>query len=318
MRQSLRHDSQQQVLTDLATPETVPRLEITLGDLISVLGRWKWRVAALAAASVVSAALLAWLTPPTYVSEILIAPVASGSTGGQFGNLSSVLGEIGGLASLAGVAGTANQKANESIAVLKSQTLTERYIEQNNLLPILYHKNWDPNRRAWRITNPKRIPTPWKATQYFDHKIRLVVIDPKTGLVTLTIKWTDARTAAAWANGLVRMANDYLRKDAIDETQRNIAYLSSQAAATNLVPVKQAIYSLLETQINKEMIAKGTEEYAFKVLDPAIPPERKSSPQPLLWIVIALAASQVLAVLAAYVRLAWIRAQPPRTASARA
>lgn len=313
MSQSLLDDSPQQAPSDRSLPDSMLRLEITPGDLLSTISRWKWRLAALAAIFVAAAALLAWVTPPTYVSEILVAPVASGGTGSQFGNLSSVLGKIGGLASLAGVAGTANQKANESIAVLKSQALTERYIQQNNLLPTLYPKKWNSNRHTWRVDNPSARPTLWKATQYFDSKIRLIVTDPKTGLVTLTIKWTNAATSATWANGLVRMANDYLRRKAIKEAQRNIAYLNSQAANTTLVPVRQAIYSLLESQINKEMIARGTDEYAFKILDPAIPPEVKSSPKPLLWMAFALAASQALGILAAYLRLAWARAQSQQT-----
>jgi len=51
------------------------------------------------------------------------------------------------------------------------------------------------------------------------------VTDPKTGLVTLSITWNDPNIAAKWANGLVRMANDYLRDQAIEESERNIAYL---------------------------------------------------------------------------------------------
>jgi uncharacterized protein involved in exopolysaccharide biosynthesis len=312
--QSLRYSPQQ---APLELPAADLRSEISLGDLVSVLRRWKLALAAAAGIAVIGAGVLAWIMPPTFVAQTLVAPVSSGPSGGQFGNLSSMLGELGGLASLAGIAGSANQQAIESTAVLESEALTERYIAQNNLLPVLYHKQWDAGRRAWKVTDPDKVPTLWKANRYFQHKVRGIVTDPKTNLVTLTVKWTDPHVAADWANGLVRMTNDYLRKQAIDEAERNIAYLNQQAAITDVVAVKQAIYTLLQSQINKEMVARGTEEYAFKVLDPAIAPERKSSPQPMLWIVVALAASQILAVLAAYIHLAWKRAQPLRPTSER-
>jgi hypothetical protein len=47
-----------------------------------------------------------------------------------------------------------------------------------------------------------------------------------------------------WANELVRMTNDYLRDQAIQESERNIAYLNDQASKTDAVGAKQAIYAL--------------------------------------------------------------------------
>ncbi len=84
----------------------------------------------------------------------------------------------------------------------------------------------------------------------------------------MEITWTNPEQAAAWANGLVAMTNDYLRSEAITEAQRNIDYLNQRAANTTLMPVKQVIYGILENEINKEMLARGTKEYALKVSIP--------------------------------------------------
>jgi uncharacterized protein involved in exopolysaccharide biosynthesis len=102
--------------------------------------------------------------------------------------------------------------------------------------------------------------------------------------VTLTIKWRDPHTAAKWANDLVAITNDYLRGKAIEETDRNIAFLNDQALKNNVVEVKQAIYKVLESEISKGMVARGSREYAFKILDPAVAPERPTSPDPPIWI----------------------------------
>jgi uncharacterized protein involved in exopolysaccharide biosynthesis len=39
----------------------------------------------------------------------------------------------------------------------------------------------------------------------------------------------------------------------------------------------------MQNEINKSMAARGSEEYAFKILDPAVVPERPSYPQKLPW-----------------------------------
>lgn len=317
MTPDLSHDSPKQQSMDLVAAAASQGSEIVLGDLIAVLCTRKWLIAIFAMVSMTGAAVLAWITPPTYTAEIVIAPVSTSSGGGQFGGIRSALGQLGGLATLAGIASSTDLQAAESIAVLKSEALTERYIAKNNLLPILYRKEWDQRKMRWISKDPDEIPTLWDATRYFRRKIRAITTDPKTGLVTLTIRWRNPHLAAKWANGLVQVTNDSLRTQAIDEAARNIEYLKTQAAATPLVPVKQAIYDILQTQINNEMLARGTKQYAFKVLDPAIPPERPSSPRTILWIALALASSVIFSILVAYVYLTWTRTQPPRYKSNR-
>src|SRR6185437_15198014 len=129
--------------------------------------------------------------------------------------------------------------------------------------------------------------------------------DNKTGMVTLKVRWKDANLAAKWANGLVKLTNDYARQAAIAESDRNIAYLTQQAAATDVLGIKQAIYNLLQSEISKNMIAKGTPEYAFKVIDPALVAEKAAFPQKTIWVLAAFFISCILAVLATLGWLAW-------------
>jgi LPS O-antigen subunit length determinant protein (WzzB/FepE family) len=111
--------------------------------------------------------------------------------------------------------------------------------------------------------------------------------------------------AAKWANDFVRMANDNLRDRAIAESERNISYLNEQAAKTDVVGIRQTIYNIMETEINKAMLAKGSEEYAFKIIDPAVVPEKPYSPRPRLWTLASLLGTLLLSVAVAFVRIAW-------------
>src|SRR5260370_26248054 len=78
-------------------------------------------------------AAAAWLVQKEYEASIIVSSV-SNTPGSQLGGLSSVASQIGGLASLAGISLTGeNSKRSEYVAVLQSEALTERYIQENKL-----------------------------------------------------------------------------------------------------------------------------------------------------------------------------------------
>jgi uncharacterized protein involved in exopolysaccharide biosynthesis len=278
--------------------------EIRLRELVEVIAEHRIVVAAFVLTCTLAVAAAAYLLPRKYDSTIVISPVTNTSEK-AFGGAGGALGSLSGLAALAGVSLGADSKKTESIAILQSDALSERYIHDNNLLPILYSDIWDRAHGKWRVSDPQKTPTLWKAKEFFKHGVRTVSTDAKTGMVSVTVRWTDPVLAAQWANGLVKLANDYERETALAESQRNIAYLTQQAATTDVVGIKQAIYTLLQSEISKAMLAKGTTEYAFKVIDPATVPERPSYPQRIIWILTAFFASFVLAIFAAFMRVAW-------------
>ena len=63
--------------------------------------------------------------------------------------------------------------------------------------------------------------------------------------------------------------NQSIRNKTIEESRRSIVYLNEQLAKTDAQGVEQAIYGLMEEQLNRIMYANVRDEYAFKVIDPA-------------------------------------------------
>jgi len=279
------------------------RDEIRIKELVELLLRNRWRVITFVMTITVIVGVISFLLTRQYDAEVTISPVSTNASDRALGG-SSGLGALGGLAALAGMSFGSDSKKAESLATLQSQALTGRYIQENNLMPILYKEDWDAARGEWTVTDPEKIPTLWKAVQRFK-KIRTISTDSKTGLVTLTIRWENAALATKWANGLVKMTNDYEREKAMTESDRNIAYLEKQAASTDVVGIKGAIYNLLQSEISKSMIAKGTDEYAFKVIDPAVIPEKAAFPQKKIIVLATFFASTLLAVFIGFCSLAW-------------
>src|SRR5450631_2620974 len=260
--------------------------EVVFRDLLDSLLKAKWLVLSLTAIGMLIGAGIVWFVPRKYEASIMVFPASSDSSNGLGGGLSSLASQFTGLAALAGVSTQTDAKKAEALAVLPSEQLTELYIRQNDLLPILYPKKWDGASKRWKNPGSDGVPTPWKANILFRKSIRTISTDTKNGMVTMRITWTDPVTAAKWANGLVKLENDYLRGKAIREAETNIAYLTEEAAKTDILGIRQAIYSILESELSKEMIARGNEEYALKVVDPAFVPERPSFPIPALWIIV--------------------------------
>jgi uncharacterized protein involved in exopolysaccharide biosynthesis len=286
----------------METDETTVRgrAEFSLKEFVDVIWQGRWIILPVTLMTTLAAGVAAWIVPKTYEAGIVISPTSE-TPGGQMSG-SGGLSQVAGLASLVGLSTGNDSKKSESLAVLQSLALTEKYIKDDNLLPILFASKWDKATSKWRTTDPEKMPTLWKANELFRDNVRAVVTNPKSGLVTLKITWRDPFLAAKWANEIVAMANDYLRANAITQSERNIAFLGQEAAKTDVVGVKQVIYEILQSEISKEMLARGTEEYAFRILDRALPPERAASPRKLLWVAGGFFAGLALSILWVLVR----------------
>lgn len=274
-----------------------------VGELLWELWQVRWVAVVVALICCAIGAAIGLLSTKEYTASVTVAPVL-GNEGSQglAAGLSSLGGQFGGLASLAGFSLPGKQENDEAIAVLQSHLLTREFVRENNLLPILYSNKWNPTLRAWKTSDVKEVPTLWTADRYFSKGIRTVTEDQKSGLYVLSIRWKNPQLAASWANGLVKMTNDYLRDQAIREAGRNIDYLSKEAQKATAVEVRQALYTLLENEIDKEMIARGREEYALKVIDPAFVPEKPSSLGALALGAIGLIAGALASIIFVFVR----------------
>lgn len=272
--------------------------EISLKDIADALLARRWLIVLMTIGFAIGGAAVAFLLPEKYEASIVLSPVDDGP-GGKLGGAGALLSQFGGLAALGGINVGGSGKKAEAIATLQSHGLTESFIRDNNLLPILYADKWDAERKAWKTQDPDKIPTVWKAEKKFAKKIRSIGEDKKTGLVTLTIEWTDAELAARWAKDLVERANRDLRAREITQSQTNLAYLNDQLTKTSVVELQKAIYSLIEAEIKKVMIANGSDEFAFRVVDPPRIAEERSSPKRGLIVAVALFIGFMLGVVLA-------------------
>jgi len=249
---------------------------IDLTRILAVLRRyWKLPLTAFVAGAVIAAAV-ALQMPNVYRSEVLLSPVTQSGAGPP----SALRNQLGGLAALAGIdLASGGGRKEEFFATLASPGFARDFIAANNLMPVLFEERWDAGSSDWHAG--EEVPTVEDGVRLFTSEVRAVTEDRRTGLIRLRVDWYDPKTAAAWANGMVAMANDRLREDAVRDAEQSIEYLNKELAKTTVVELRQAIYRLIESQVNNSMLANVQREYAFRIIDSAVPadPKRKVFPK---------------------------------------
>jgi uncharacterized protein involved in exopolysaccharide biosynthesis len=271
-------------------------------DELTEIWRRLWRERWLLCATVVvcTAISLAYalLATQWFRSEALLIPASPKSAQ----NLPGQLGSLGGLAGLAGINLLGANNTSEPIAVLKSRDLIREFIQKNGLLPVLYSKKWDTSTKRWKDPRIDKQPDVRDGVRYFQRTILNVQDDKKTGLVTLSVEWTDATLAADWANQLIDRVNEVMRDRAIAEAEANVAYLQNQLASTNQATLQQAVSRLLENELQKAMLARGNKEFSFRVVDRPEVPKHRSRPERTLTLALGFLAGGILGVFVVLVR----------------
>ena len=98
------------------------------------------------------------------------------------------------------------------MAILESRTFSESFIQEKNLMPILFSDDWDEENNSWKDDDS---PSMWDAHNEMKD-ILSISKDRRTGLMELAVEWKDPILAAEWANDAVTKLNNYMRIQVIE------------------------------------------------------------------------------------------------------
>jgi uncharacterized protein involved in exopolysaccharide biosynthesis len=269
-----------------------PEDELSLREAWDIIWRGKWLIVSVTTVLALASISYALLATEWYRAEVLLAPADARAT-------PTLAGQLGGLAALAGVTVGGGDSA-EPIAVLKSRGFARSFVEDFDLTRTFFAEEWDAENNRWAGSDSTKWPDVRDAVTYFHERVLSVNVDRNTGLVTLAIEWKNAELAAKWAEELVERLNAKVRGRALSEAEENVTYLQNELMQTNVVTLQQSIGRLLENELQKLMLAKGNEEFAFKILDPPQAPKEPVRPRRLLISVIGTMLGALLGVIAAF------------------
>lgn len=236
--------------------ERSSRRTLEFPDLIALV-RQRWRVFA-ACIAFVSALSIAYsqLSHPRYRASAIVSIVEND------GDLSlSLPGQLGGLASIAGLRLPGGSEQGDAIAFLRSQMLARTFIATEGIV--------DPLTPDPETPGEERLA---RAVRFFTRDVCEIKEDGLTGIITVTVRWKDPEQAAAWANGLVKLADAEMRKRAIGEASRAVEYLSAEANRTENLELRQAVYRVVQSQLQLSALASARDEHRYRLIDPASAP----------------------------------------------
>lgn len=242
-------------------------------------------------------------SPNLYRSEVLLAPVSDGAGASKIGTLAN---QLGGLASIAGInlGSDSSGKISEALAILQSREFLAKYVRENDILiplfalkPVPFRRDlkideeiYDHVRGGWvrQVNAPYApVPTDWEIHKEFS-KLLSVKVSEDTGLVSVSIKWYDPDQACRWLTGLVARLNSKIKERDVRNAERNIEFIKNKISEVSAVGMQNVYFSLIEAQTKTIMLAEVSEEYVFRILDPAVVPLEKSEPNRVFVVLIGL------------------------------
>lgn len=188
------------------------------------------------------------------------------------------------------------------LLTLRSERFAEQFIEQHELLPILFAEFWDHSAQRWITDGRVEAPDLRDAVSFFTSDVLAIDSDPRSGLTNLSVSWTDPVLAREWADALVQDLNDSLRAQALADAERNVEHLKAQIKQPGAATVQQALARLLEVELQRVMLAKVQPDVAFAVIDPARTPKDPIGPQRIKFTLIALGGGALLGAMVVFLR----------------
>lgn len=286
---------------------------LSLREAGAIVWRRKWLIVGMAVVGLLAGIAVTLVTTPMYRVKATLVPSES-SSDGLFGSL---LGSLGGLPTMMGMGSMSQDYTTEALALFESRQFIQQFISDENLLPKLFPKAWDATKGAWRV-EPDKVPTLWKSYERFTNRFRAFK-NRKSGLVTVEMDWPDGQEAARLVNSIIARVNYDMRSRAMQEASLSIDFLQKEVDGARTIELQRTIYGMIESQIKLKAVASARQQFAFKVLDPALAPDAddRIRPKPVLYVAGGIVIGGMLGMVVALV-MGMGSAPAVRTASRRA
>ena len=207
---------------------------ISLKDFYRLLIKYKLYFILPLILSTCFALFYALTATPIYRADVLM--VSADKESNELGRLASQYGSI---ASIAGISlPKGEDKTSTNLATLTSRNFIEQYVIGREIRPILFEDAWDKDNMVW-VRGQE--PSAWQTYELVKGSVITVNVDRRTGLITFAVMWKEPKIAAQWANNMIKDLNNHVRRQAIEETQKNIFFLES-LILKNIFSEKALVY----------------------------------------------------------------------------
>ena len=282
--------------------------EIDLRELFNVLWTAKKLIILITAIFAFGSVIYSLSLNDYYKSgSIFLARSASGNQG---------LSQYSGLAAMAGItlpSSSGEDKAAQMIELIKSRKFVKHLMTFENILPsILAAKSYNNstqellfNQRLYesetKTWKNNEIPSYLKAHSAYLNMLSIAQ-DKKTGFIYINIEHISPVFAKDFLELIIRESNELIRKKDMEESKQGLEYLTSELTKTPFVAIKESINSLIEVQLETQMMAQINQDYILTEIEPPFIPEQKSKPSRTFICVAGTILGGILSVLIVLIR----------------
>lgn len=231
---------------------------------------------------------LIYFVPQRFSSTIVFAPSEEESSVGLDSS------GLAGIASMAGVdlgSGSNKTQSIHNLELLKSRNVLKVFLIDNTKLEILAPKYWDnsTNQLIKDLSLSELHAIIYK--DYFSFSE-----DRRKNIIKFSVTSHNKEISSRIANEFLDFGNDLLRQKTITENDNFFNALSKEFSDIDSITLKQGISSKIASKLFSTSIAKSKEDFAFEILDPAIPNPRPI-PSKFMLGVLALSVTLILRLL---------------------
>jgi len=265
---------------------------MTAGALLATLRRRWLVVAGCTVLGLLAGAAGAVLLPSYYRAEMTLTPAAD-LTSSSAGGLGALASQFGGVASLAGInlGASGSDRATVTLETLRGQAFLVDFAKRRGLVVPLFAANgvnkqtgeltinpavYDERLKQWHergLLTKRTAPTDGEIYRAITRVVKITQ-DRRSGVVVVTVDSRSPTLAVAWVKMLIRDLNDFIRTRDSEEAKRTMVYLDQQIAQTQIQDMRQIFYRLFEEQTKTVMLAQVRAEYALKIVDSPVVPDR--------------------------------------------
>lgn len=116
---------------------------------------------------------------------------------------------------------------NILLAILESETLAERVVKSANLLPYLFPKRWDPEKKEWKTKFDEKVPTEKMGMAVLKRmiKIKSTENDPT---ITISVTTRNPELSPMIANTYTKELEEYLKLNSFSTVQKSRIFLEGK------------------------------------------------------------------------------------------
>jgi len=286
--------------------------DIDLIELFQLLWSKKRLIIQITIIAAATSVLIALLQTTYYKSSSVIT-VNNGDNQNQ-----GLLAQYGGLTSMIGVnlPTAGGNKTQEAIELIRSRKFVAHLLTFEGILPsIMAAKSYDASTgklsfdeslydselNVWRNKSKKNGPSYLQAHRAYK-KLITISEDKKTGFILIEIEHISPVFAKEFLELIIKESNALLRERDLELSSQALQYLKSELSKTPLVSIQESINTLIESQLETQMLARINEDYVLIEIDPPFVPDRKSKPNRSLILILGTLLGGLLSIIFILVR----------------